>query len=238
DDVDAVGVLDGAQAVGDDDAGCLQALQAAADDLLGAVVERAGGFVEEEDARPVDHGTGDQDALLLAAGEGLGAFAHDGVHAHRHRFDVVLQTRRPGRFPGVVDAEVSTPYNVREDAPGHRPAALQDDADLAADGLEGETGDVLSIEVDGARGRFFEAEDQPEAGGLPRSRGTDQGDEFAGAGTDGDVVENESALIVIAEGNVADLDLAGQLARLGLGAVHLGHGFENRAQALVGGNRA
>src|SRR4029077_19644684 len=58
--VDAVGVDDRAQAMGDDDAGGLQPLEAAADDLLGAVVEGAGGLVEEDDPWPVDDGPGDQ----------------------------------------------------------------------------------------------------------------------------------------------------------------------------------
>lgn len=58
-------VLDGAQAVGDDDPRGFQAFEAAADDLPGAVVEGARGLVEEDDARPVDDGPRDQDALLL-----------------------------------------------------------------------------------------------------------------------------------------------------------------------------
>ena len=53
----------------------------------------------------------------------------------------LMSSSRPGhprRLPGVVDPQVRAADDVREDAPRHRPAGLQDDADLAADGLHGE----------------------------------------------------------------------------------------------------
>ena len=46
-DIDAVGILDGRKAVGDDDTGRLEPLEALGDDLLSAIVERTGGFVEK-----------------------------------------------------------------------------------------------------------------------------------------------------------------------------------------------
>ena len=49
DDVDPVRVADGGQAVRDDEPRRAQPLQAAADDLLRAVVQRARRFVEEQD---------------------------------------------------------------------------------------------------------------------------------------------------------------------------------------------
>src|SRR6185295_16863050 len=120
-DVDPVGVLDGAQAVGDDDASCLEALEALADDLLGPVVQGARRLIEEDDSRPVDDGSGDQDALLLAAGEGLGPFGDDRVHAHGHGLDIVLHACHASRFPGGVDPQIRAAQDVGEDAPRHGP---------------------------------------------------------------------------------------------------------------------
>src|ERR1700687_3358018 len=68
DDVDAVRVGDGAQAVGDQHPRRLEALEAAADDLLGPVVEGAGRLVEEHDAGPANEGGGDEGGRVLAAG--------------------------------------------------------------------------------------------------------------------------------------------------------------------------
>ena len=45
------------------------AVERGEDLLLGAGVECAGRFVEDQDRRVLDQGAGDGDALLLAAGE-------------------------------------------------------------------------------------------------------------------------------------------------------------------------
>jgi hypothetical protein len=67
---DAVGLAHGGQAVGDDDhrAALADGLHVVLDDAFRLVVERAGGFVEDQDARVADQGAGDGDALALAAG--------------------------------------------------------------------------------------------------------------------------------------------------------------------------
>ena len=60
----------GAEAVGNDDAGGLEVLQTFYHHGLGAVVQGAGGLVEEQNAGFVDNGPGDDKALNLAFGEG------------------------------------------------------------------------------------------------------------------------------------------------------------------------
>ena len=53
--------------------------QARLDLLLGLGVERRGRLVEQQDARVLQDGAGDRDALLLAAGELQAALADHGV---------------------------------------------------------------------------------------------------------------------------------------------------------------
>src|SRR5687768_6901960 len=70
-DDDLVGIDHGRQTVGDDDGGAARgdAAQGLLDRRLGSAVERAGGLVEDQDRRVLEEGTGDGDALLLAAGQ-------------------------------------------------------------------------------------------------------------------------------------------------------------------------
>src|SRR5262245_59304635 len=68
-DDDLVAVADRAQAVGDDDARAAAATDAGVDRGFGGAVERARGFVEDEDARVVDEAAGDLEPLPLTAAE-------------------------------------------------------------------------------------------------------------------------------------------------------------------------
>ncbi len=53
------------------------------DQAAGAGVQRAGGFVGQQNARIVDHGPGDGHTLLLAAGQPVAAIMHSGGKAHQ-----------------------------------------------------------------------------------------------------------------------------------------------------------
>jgi hypothetical protein len=83
DDIDAVGVLHGRQAVGDQDRGAAghQPLQRRLDLGLALGVERAGGLVEQQDRGVLQEGAGDGDALALAARQARPGLADDGVVA-------------------------------------------------------------------------------------------------------------------------------------------------------------
>ncbi len=60
---DLIGVDDGTEPVGDHDAGGIQLLEASTNDGLRLVIERACGLVEEENARAVNDGAGDEKAV-------------------------------------------------------------------------------------------------------------------------------------------------------------------------------
>src|SRR5579862_4903786 len=70
-DEDAVGVLNGAEAMGDDQGGAAaeQAIEGIADLQFGLGVHTGGGFIEDEEAGIVCQGAGEIDELALADGE-------------------------------------------------------------------------------------------------------------------------------------------------------------------------
>ena len=79
-DVDPVRVLDGGEAVGDDERSAVfhQAVEGGLDLALGFGIDGSGGFVEEEDGRVFEESAGDGEALFLAAGEFHAALADVG----------------------------------------------------------------------------------------------------------------------------------------------------------------
>jgi hypothetical protein len=97
-DQDAVGVDDGGQPMGDDQRGVVlrHLRQGLLDGLLGVAVQRRGGLVEDHDARALEDGPGDGDALLLAAGELEPALADQRVPAVRQALDEGADVRQLG----------------------------------------------------------------------------------------------------------------------------------------------
>src|SRR3990167_2158418 len=80
---DAVALAHGAQAMGNDKYRTTFAdvQHVVLDDAFGFIVEGAGGFVKNQDARVVQQGTGDGNALALPTGQVAALFAHQGVIA-------------------------------------------------------------------------------------------------------------------------------------------------------------
>src|ERR1700683_2104393 len=84
-DEDAVGVLDGAEAVCDDErrAAAEQTVQSLANLEFGFGVYAGGSFVEDQEARIVSHGAGEIDELALTYRERRSAFVDRGGDAFR-----------------------------------------------------------------------------------------------------------------------------------------------------------
>ena len=78
-----MGVADGGEAVGDDEACSPQshAGQGALDRGFGFVVHRAGGFIQGQHGRVAEDGAGQGEALALAAAELLPPLTHHGLVA-------------------------------------------------------------------------------------------------------------------------------------------------------------
>ena len=78
-----VGVFDGRQAMRDHQRGAIghQPLQRVLHQAFGLVVERGGGFVEDQDRRILEDRARDREALALAAGQQAAVFADARVQA-------------------------------------------------------------------------------------------------------------------------------------------------------------
>uniref|UniRef100_A0A0A8XUT2 Uncharacterized protein n=1 Tax=Arundo donax TaxID=35708 RepID=A0A0A8XUT2_ARUDO len=97
-DGDEVGLADGGEAVGDHQRGATdhEAVQRLLHQLLRLGVERAGGLVQQQDRRVLEHGAGDGDPLLLTAGQLQAAITHLGVVAVGQLDDEGVGVSDPG----------------------------------------------------------------------------------------------------------------------------------------------
>ena len=97
---DLVCVLDGTQAVGDGyrRTGLHQTFESILYQSLALRVEGRGGFVEDEDGRVLQDGTGNADALALSAAEASAAVADVRVEALLRCHDEVVGIGNLGRF--------------------------------------------------------------------------------------------------------------------------------------------
>ena len=195
---DAVGDLGGLGVVGDHEDGLVELAAGLAEHLEDGVgvlgVEVAGGFVGEDDGGTVDEGAGDGDALLLAAGELVGAMVEAALDAE-HFGEVVEERFVQFPFGGCAKGgDVVGDFDVAHGRErGQQIEALEDKADLGAAHFGalgvGEFGEVGAIDEDRAGGGVGETAQDVEEGGLSRTGGADDGDELAGGDGEVDVAE-------------------------------------------------
>lgn len=88
-DENAVDVHDGGKTMGNDKSGLVfdQIFESILDELFGFAVETAGGFIENQNFRIAENGTGDSHSLALAAGKFDTAFTDKSVIAVRKFFN-------------------------------------------------------------------------------------------------------------------------------------------------------
>ena len=150
-------------------------------------VDGAERLVHEHDGRVGGQGPGDADTLLLAAGE----LARVAVAERRGlEPDEVEQLVGPRPDPLLVPAEHLRDHaDVVGDGEVREETALLDDvADLAAQEVAVDVGDVLAVEQDAARGRLDEPVDHLERRRLAAARGADEHDDLALLDVEGQVL--------------------------------------------------
>jgi hypothetical protein len=216
---DAVaGGNDGAEVVGDHDEGkavlLLEVFEEVEEFFLAGLIDAGGRFVEEEDLRLIDQGTGDEDALLLAAGE-----AADGLVGKVVHFDG-LEGIEDALFllAGEAAEEILSADESEEDDLFDRDwevpiedVALWDVADEGAVGAGIAWG--AAEDGDGAGIRRHDAEHEFHEGRLAAAVGTDDAEGGAIFDVEGDVLESGAA--VVGERDVVDAD---DILGLGVGA--------------------
>lgn len=148
-DVDAVGVADRGEAVGDDDHRAVggEASQGALDGGLGLVVHGGGGLVEDHDRGVLEDRAGQGDPLPLSAGERGTAFTDQGVVAVRQRRDEGVGLGHgsgPEHF--LVRGCEAAVADVVRDAAVEEERVLGDEADGVAQAVPPQVPNVLSVD--------------------------------------------------------------------------------------------
>ena len=215
-DDDLVGVAQSGDAVGDEEGGAsLHDLSEVTENrLLSVGVDRRKGVVENEDRRLADERPGQGGALFLAAGEGDAALADEGVEAALELLDVLAQLGllrgegdlfRSGIFDAVGD--------VGADRIGEQEGVLRDVADIGAQFLERPFLRRNSIDAQLPRAGLDEARNQAGQRGLARTDAADDAQRSAGRDLQVDVAEDGD--IAVGEGEIVELDVAGDAFQVG-----------------------
>ena len=91
-DVDDVGLDDGAEAVGDDDGGAVgtKFRQRGLNEMLGFHIDSGGGFIEEQDGSVFEEGAGEGETLALAAAQEDAALTDFGIETFGNAADEVF----------------------------------------------------------------------------------------------------------------------------------------------------
>ena len=197
DDKNLIGAADGGEPVGDDEGGAAlhELVEAGLDHGLRFGVERAGGFVENEDARLGKKGAGDGEALALAAGELDAALADDGVVGFREALGELIDAggaagKEKLLFGGVGAGE----EDVLADGAVEEERVLQDDAELRAEGVEVDVRKVDTVDEDAAAGGRVEGAEEADDGGLAGAGGADERGDGAGLCVEADAMQDGLAL--------------------------------------------
>eukprot|EP00828_Plagiopyla_frontata_P019492 TRINITY_DN2492_c0_g1_i1.p1 TRINITY_DN2492_c0_g1~~TRINITY_DN2492_c0_g1_i1.p1 ORF type:complete len:986 (-),score=367.62 TRINITY_DN2492_c0_g1_i1:246-3203(-) len=195
--VEVVHGHDGGDAVAVDDV-----LEHVQDIDLALEVERAGGLVQEHEARFLDHGPGDRDLLQFAAGEFVDVA--QGEAGHVQPFD--------GRVDHFQVLVRDLPFDVRLAAHEHgvehgepgRFVALGDVADGQGDLVGPHLEHVAVLDHDRAGGRGVDGVDALEQRGLAHAVGAEDGEQFAAV--QGEVHLAEDGFAAVGEVEVSYLE--------------------------------
>ena len=146
---------------------CISWAQAGLDHGFGFGVERAGGFVEDEDARLGQQGAGDGQPLALAAGELDAALADDGVVGFGEALgELVDAGGAAGKEKLLLGGVGAREHDVLADGAVEEKRLLKHDAELRAVGVQVDMRKVDIIHQNAAPGRRVEGADQADDGGF------------------------------------------------------------------------
>jgi len=159
-DVNDVGLDDGAEAVGDDDGGAVGAEfgERGLNEVLGFHIDSGGGFIEQQDGGVFEEGAGEGEALALAAAQEDAALTDFGVETFGNAADEVFGAGITQGGPefviggtGVAEEEVVTHGS------GEEKGFLSDISEGLAKGALVEVTQRDAIERDDAALRIVEA---------------------------------------------------------------------------------
>ena len=187
--------VDDADVVGDQDDGdaflLVQAVEKAVEMALGFRIDARRRLVEKQDPGLVDDGPGDEDALLLAAGQAADPPVVELLHADD------LRVQRGSAVPSFLARreKVRMSGGPWPRPLGRRPEKAGRNASLSGGYSRSvrqsvNSSEALAQDQDSALGRLQQAEDDLEQRRFSRPVRTDDGQEIAGVDRQGDVEED------------------------------------------------
>ena len=144
-------------------------------------IQGRGGFVGQEQLRPLHQRPADADPLTLSARQGVGALGRElgqpePLQQIERLADIVLRELPQPGAPGVNVPQPAAQEVLDHAQPFDQVELLEDHPDPAAAGpqrLPAERDQIGAFEEDAARGRFHQPVDAAEQRALSRARGTD-----------------------------------------------------------------
>ena len=146
---DLIRAADGGQAMGDGDGRAVfgQLGQALLDPALALVVERARGFIQNQDGRVFEEHARDRDALFLSAGQARAALPDKGVIAVRQALDKVMDIGLLGRVYILLQAGAGLAGgDIFPDGAAKQVYVLLHNTDLAAQAFQCHATHIMPID--------------------------------------------------------------------------------------------
>ena len=167
---------------------------------LRRVVQRRGGFIEQQNRRVFDKSPRNRNPLALAAGELAAVDAHARLQALGQGLDEFQGVGAGGSLRDLRCRRIRTPVG---DIGRHRVVkqhhVLPNPAQLGAQGDQIHLRDVLAIEQDAALGRFKKARHQLHDGGFAAAGRAHQSQGFAGTQLQAEVLYRPGLLTGVAK---------------------------------------
>ena len=156
---DLVGMAHGLEPVRDHDDGLVagQSFNGLLQTVLVLRVHAGGGFVQNDDGCILQHGAGNADALLFAAGQACTALPDNGIVAIRQCFDEIIAAGLAGGFHylfvgGVRAAE----FDVVLDGIRKQIHVLEHHGDVGQQAVAGQLSDIVAAHRDATAVRVIE----------------------------------------------------------------------------------
>ena len=237
------GVADGGKPVSDGKGGASlgQLFQGFLHQALAFIVQGAGGLVQNQDGRIFQKYTRDGDALLLPARELDTPLAHEGIIPFGQPGDEFVRPGQPRGLPHLFGGGAGHAVgNVVKDGAGEQVDILLHHADVFAQAVLGQVGDVLPVDENASAGNVIKAGNQVAKRGLAAAAGADQRHPLAGVDVEVDVGQHVFVVVAVMEADVVEGYVAAHMGQFhGVGRVlDIGCFIHDFAEALDAGYAA
>ena len=214
-DVNDIGLNDGAEAVGDDQAGAVgaQSGESSLNEMLRFYIDGGSGLIEEQDGGVFEESACEGEALALSAAQENAAFADFGVEAFRYAANEVFGAGVTQCTPelfirggGLADEKVFAHCSCKEEG------LLSDIGERLAQEAFAEVLQWDAIERDGAALWIVEASEELEERAFAGTGTADDGDGLLAACTKINFLEHW-LVCTVSEANIAKFDVAANVLR-------------------------